>query len=267
MIRVNRKQKQLGRMILAGLGLLLGTGFAQAVVLNWSDAGVAWSAGSLSQSFDPDTTYAGNDLTIAVTGDTGKMDPGFPVDDNGLTGGNGSGVESLRLRADFNKNNQDLTVTITFNYNTWLADGARNVNFQIFDIDTDGSYVDQIKGITATTLQGTTIGATLTAGADLTVVNNGTVNATATGTAAEGADSPNGNLTIDFGTNIITSLSFTYANDSSADKNPNVQNVGLYNISFSKHAIPEVSVGWIAAAGCGVMIFLRRWRCRRGAGF
>jgi hypothetical protein len=246
--------------LLAAAGWFLLTVSSHAVVLDWSN--VSWTANSLSQSYDVDNTYAGNDISIGVSGDTDRLESGFPVDDNGLTGGFGSGAEALRLRADFNKDYQVLTVTITFNYNTWLADGAQNVSFTIFDIDTDGSYVDQINGISGIDQNGQTVAATLTGGSGVSIANNGAVDATATGTASQGANSSGGNLTIDFGTNVLTSLTFTYANDTTAAKNPNVQNVSMYNISFTKHAIPEVGSSWVALGVCGAVVGLRQLRRR-----
>jgi hypothetical protein len=234
----------------------LGSGSAQAVLLDWS--GVSWTGGTLANSYNPDSTFVGDDLTIAVSGDTGKLRSGYPKIDSTF-----NSVNALQLLGDFNKEEQSLTVTVTFNYNTWLANGAYDVSFQLFDIDTDGTYVDQIRSITATTLQGGTIGATLTGGSSVALANNGTVSATATGTALEGPSSTGGNLNVDFGTNIITELTFTFGNDPGAKNNPREQDLGIYNITFKKHAIPETGTSLIAAAGCGLTALFGRWRWRR----
>ena len=51
---------------------LLVAGNAHAVVLNWSN--VTWTPGSLSNSYDVDGfTSNGNDLTVAISGNTNKL--------------------------------------------------------------------------------------------------------------------------------------------------------------------------------------------------
>src|SRR5437660_115651 len=44
-----------------------------AVTLDWS--AVAWTAGSLSNSYNIDPLSPGNDVTVTVSGDTGQLQP------------------------------------------------------------------------------------------------------------------------------------------------------------------------------------------------
>jgi len=46
---------------------------AQAITLNWGS--VAWTPGSLANSYDIDPAQPGNDVTVTVSGNTGQLQP------------------------------------------------------------------------------------------------------------------------------------------------------------------------------------------------
>lgn len=245
------------------LGLIPSAG--HAIVLDWNS--VTWSNGALTGSFDIDPSNPGNDITITITGDTGFFDnqnntgATAPVVDNTLTGGQGNSQKSLILEQDWSSRNQNITVTITFNY----TQGVSNVAYTIFDIDADTSnngYDDKVSKIVATSTTGALVAPTLTGSADNTISGSGT-NRIVVGDSGVNDDQSGGNLSVNFGTNAITSMTFTYGNDSSAPKDPSHQWIGLYDISYTpRPRIPEVGTGLVAALACLGFIGLR-WLRRR----
>lgn len=225
-----------------------------AVVLDWST--VTWAAGTLSHSYDIDPSHAGNDITVSITGNTGNFVNTTPQIDSKNEGGLGAGTKALDFTMQHGNLNQNVVVTITFNY----AQGVDGVSFSLFDIDTSGgnqpSFVDQIRSIRGS-FGSTNYSPTITGSVDNTVAGSGT-NQTITGNANApntGAGSGDANATISFN-NTITSLTFTYGNDASSQDPPSEQSISLYNISY-KPKVPEVHPGLFAAVACGVMMLLR----------
>lgn len=242
------------------------TSSARAIVLDWNN--FTWASGALTQSFDVDPNNPGNDITITVTGDTSWFVSGntttSPVVDNTLTGGQGTSQDSLLLGVNWPQNTRNLTITISFNY----AGGVSDANFTLFDIDmsnggSDSGWVDQITSIYATGTNGSLIAPSITGSTDNTVSGSGT-NQVITGTATASQTSSDGNAYINFGSNYITSLTFTYGDDSSSPKNPGQQWIGIYDISF-KPKVPEVHPALIASFCCfgGIGIRAVRLRFRR----
>ena len=226
---------------------LIAAADVHAVVLDWSN--VTWAPGSLSNSYDIDG-YAGNgnDITIAVSGNTNKLttDPvtGLPSPSisNSLEGGYG-GDHSLFLGGDLStQTNFTVTVTFTGQYNA-----ATGVSFSLFDIDmgVDREKILNIYGVLA---DGTRIAPTISglgsavtlSGTGLSQVLTGNVASSDTGTS-----SGNGNATISFGAYAITSFSFDFKNDGGP---PRFQSIGLYDISFTP--VPEINPAWTAVLSC-----------------
>jgi hypothetical protein len=150
------------------LCLCLAAAPAQAITLDW-DA-VAWPAGSLNNSFDIDPFRAGNDVTVAVTGTTNRLQNiigttvATPAISRTFDGGLTPGQNSLHLALDLGNHNQAVTITMSFS-NAYTF-GVSGVSFTIFDIDkqtaTNSNFEDQIRGIYATLTNGTQIAATIT---------------------------------------------------------------------------------------------------------
>ena len=215
-----------------------------SILLDWST--VTWPAGSLNNSLDVDPGSPGNDVTVAVSGDTAQLLPSFtppnpqtPAITQTFQGGFGSTVNSLELRVDYTNQSQQVTVTITF---AGYAQGVNNVSFSLFDID-NGTYQDEIRGITALSTDGVTlIAPTITnVGPDALLSGTGT-NQVIDGilTAADiGAGSGDGDATISFGPSPLQSITFTYGSGTATQADPTSQKIGLFNIDFTP--VPEIN--------------------------
>ena len=218
----------------------------QAVVLDWS--GVAWTPGSLSNSYEADGFPAnGNDLTIVISGNTNKLtiDPATglasPSIASSLEGGT-AGDHSLILAGDF-EHATNFTVTVTF---TGPFNGATDVSFTLFDIDlgTDHEKIVSIygllsDGITQVAPMITNLGSAVTlSGTGLSQVLTGDAAVTNTGVG-----SGNGNATISFGSTAIRSFTFDFKNDGGP---PRFQSIGLFDIAFTP--VPELNPSLIAGA-------------------
>jgi hypothetical protein len=238
---------------------------AGAVVLDWNS--VDWpftspSTRTFSQGFDIDPANPGNDITITISGDTDDITNdstpatgwmGGPIvpsvdDHNGAAGGFGS-QEGLYLFVNFDDNtvNSSLTITITFNYTY----GVSGVTFPITDIDTSGSYVDQVRNFSGTYYGSPAANATLTALSGSTVnvgINNsGTASANAVGTGTtEDILEDFSNVGVSFGATPVTQVSFVWGSGPGAPGNPGNQLISLYDITYTP-AVPEPST-FIASA-------------------
>jgi hypothetical protein len=231
---------------------------AHAITLDWD--GVTWTAGALSHSYDVDPAKAGNDITVAVSGNTSRLttelvspNPMTPAITTDFQGGLASAKNTLCLAVNFSSQTQSVTVTVDFSSLYTL--GVQNVSFTLFDIDfsnvTNNTYQDQLAGITATSIDGTTlIAPTITTSVANTLSGSG-INQVVTGVASAtdvGSNTGNGNVTITFGNTAIRSFTFTYGSGTGTVPDPTYQHVGIGDISFT--AVPEINPGWSAVGSC-----------------
>lgn len=242
---------------------------ARAVTLDWST--VAWTNGSLTNSYNIDASSPGNDITITISGNTAQLvtdpfatgTPQTPAITSAFQGGFGSVPKTLDLAVNFTDPSQGLTVTVTFS--AAYAAGVKNVSFSIFDVDFNNdpvnasTFQDEIRSITATTIANTTAAATVTGSTDNIVTGSGTPLAKADGTALSpdtGAGSGAGNTTIDFGTNAIKSFTFAYGSGASIPglTNPTFEHIGIYNIGFTP--VPEINPALASGFSCAAAILL-----------
>jgi len=229
-----------------------------AVTLDWDT--VAWTAGTLSNSYDIDPTKAGNDVTVTVTGNTGQLttelaapNPMTPAVTSAFQGGLGSTEKTLCLAVNLANQSQSVTVTVSFSANYTL--GVQNVSFTLFDIDfsaaSGNNYQDLLSSITALSVDGTTLVApTITTSANNTLSGSGltqTVNGIVS-TVDTGAGSGNGNVTISFGATAIKSFTFTYGSGSGTVADPTYQHVGMHDVTFTP--VPELNPAWSALGSC-----------------
>ncbi len=252
---------------------------AGGVVLDWDS--VDWpftspSTRTFSQGFDIDPANPGNDITITISGDTSDITndttpatgwTGGPIvpsvdDHNGAAGGFGS-QEGLYLFVNFDDNtvNSSLTITITFNYTY----GVTGVTFPITDIDTAGSYVDQVRSFSGTYYGSPVANATLTALSGSTVnvaINNsGTASANAVGTGTtEDILQDFSNVGVSFGATPVTQVSFVWGSGPGAPANPGNQLISIYDITYTP-AVPEPST--LIAAGLLLAVCLAGHRILR----
>lgn len=230
----------------------------QAITLDWDT--VAWTAGTLNNSYDIDPSKPGNDITVAVTGNTSQLttelaapNPMTPAVTAAFQGGLGATEKTLCLAVNFANQSQSVTVTVNFSAN--YTAGVQNVSFTLFDIDfsaaSGNNYQDLLSGITALSIDGTTLVApTITTSANNVLSGTGltqTVNGIAS-TVDTGAGSGNGNVTISFGAAAIKSFTFTYGSGSGTVADPTYQHVGMYDVTFTP--VPEINPAWSALGSC-----------------
>lgn len=227
---------------------------APAIVLDWNS--VNWSAGALTESYDIDSSNPGDDITITITGNTSFFLSNMPNDTTTATGGQGAGQQSLEMRVNWSSDTQTITVAIDFHY----AQGVDGVNFLLFDVDrlvSGGSgWRDLVTSIYGQYNGGTPIAPAITDSVANSVLGSGT-NQSIRGDASSSGSSSAGNALIDFGTNIVDFLTFTYGNDPTAPNNPSEQFISLYDIEFTPRPIPEFHPGLAVVISCG---FLTLWR-------
>ncbi len=242
--------------------LITGSG-VQAIVLDWNS--VSWSDGALTGSIETDASNPGKDVTITITPNGGSyFILNSPTVDNTLTGGQGTSANSLLLAVDWNTDAKSVTVKITFNY----TQGVSGVSYTLFDVDAldagnNSGYQDEVSSIVAQNGSGPLIAPTITTSSDNSKSGSGTnVVVRGTDTATDTANS--GNVTVSYGTNTITSMTFTYGNGPDSPNNPGTQGIGLYDITYTpKPKVPEFHVGIAAGLACLAIIGLDRFRKRR----
>lgn len=237
---------------------------AEAVTLDWSSA--SWTPGSVSNSYDVDPGATGNDVTIALSGFTEMgTDPATgqltPAVNQSLTGGLATPQNILEISPDFTRDSHTLTVTITFSSQyTW---GVGNVSFSIFDIDANSpNFADQVTSIYGTATNGTQVAPTITnVGANVSVTGSGlTYKLAGIGDSPDtGPGSGAGNATISFGNSPgLRSITFTLGTQNGLNQNPDYQNFGITNISFTP--VPEINPALAAAFCCGCAALLLQLR-------
>jgi hypothetical protein len=235
--------------VVGALCLLIGlaaTHSARALVLDWD--GVAWSPGSLINSYDLNGDSV-NDVTVTITTQQANIwqnDPASgtqtPVVNQTLTGGILPAQNSLMLAANLHTNS-NATVQLSFPGTL----GSINVSFTIFDIDVT-TNADVISNIYGVALDGTHIAATITNVGPAVTLSGSGLTYKLTGNAASPDNSSNGNVTISFGSNMITDVFFTFGNTAGA---PRYQDIAISDINFTP--VPEINPA-------GTMVFVHRRR-------
>ena len=219
---------------------------AEALVLDWGS--LSWTPGATDTTYDIDPSKPGTER-VQFTGFNPDILPNYPQINSALEGGQGAGNLSLNLSVDLGREDRFITVTITF---AGYALGVEGVSFSLFNIDRDGAiYVDQIRSISATAVDGVTLIAPTITNLGSSVALTGTgLNQVLTGTgpvADTGAGSGAGNATISFNS-AIRSFTFLLGADGTASRNPPPQAIAIGDITFSP--VPEVNPLWTALAAC-----------------
>jgi hypothetical protein len=243
-----------------------------AIVVDWST--LTWPTDVngnplMSASFDVDPNNPGNDITVSISGDTAAfVGGGYPtIGTVPITGGTAAD-SALQLVIKFPSNASNITVSVQFTYaGNGYAYGVDQAQFTLFDIDNSktGStvnYADQISSISAQLGAGPPVAATITnipGSPTYTVANQGTLNATITGNKNNPDTSGNGNATLNFGTNIIDAMSFTYGNGPGVKAHPSQQAIGVFDISY-RPRLPETGGALAATAVC---VFAAFWQTVR----
>lgn len=233
----------------------------------------AWAPGTLTNSYDVDSSVPGNDLTFTFGGTTGELAndsvnnlPTPNINPN-LEGGLSPVQNSLNIAIDLGKKDRFVTVTITFSAS--YTQGVENVSFILFGIDqaAGGSniYIDEISSITALSIDGVTQIAPTITGVGSAVTLSGTgLNQVLTGTANvpnTGAGSGAGNATISFNATGIRSITFTFGAGGNSAVNPIFQDISLHDVTFSP--VPEANPTAVAACVCLVGLLALNRQCLR----
>ncbi len=240
---------------------------AQGAIFDWDQAyavspaasGTPTAGNSVSKSYDNDQTHSTtstvNDVTITLANAVGTWSSPRPAVDTNYDGGTGKKALSLGFSKESNTT-QGLTVTIDFNY----VGGVTNVNFQIFDVDySAGTWIDKIDQIWATTTTSGTVGPSSVVGSADNVVSGTGLTFAATGTNANSLNTSAGNVSIDFGTAKVTSITFRWRN---VDNGKGDQKIGLGDINYTQ-VTPEVNPGLAAMALCAIAVGFRSWKGRK----
>jgi hypothetical protein len=241
--------------------LFCGVSVGSAVTLDWST--VTWTAGSLSNSYQVDPNFSGNNITISVTDSSGALTgsgtPNIPSYSSSPLGG--TGKPSLQMAPTFLLGTQSITVTISFNTSNY-PNGVYVNNLNILGVDSNNSprYTDSITNIQGVTATNQTINAVAVAGgSSVTVSGNSSTGWTATGKNSVSGTSANGNVSVSFGNSRVKQISFTLSNTNAVLGGR--QLIGLDNITYS--LTPEVQPGIIGAAICGFVLMYEFGRNRR----
>ncbi|MGZ5553765.1 MAG: hypothetical protein ACXWHF_09010 [Chthoniobacterales bacterium] len=240
---------------------------AAAVLLDWDAA--SWAPGTLSNTFQIDPIDPQTLVGVTVTSNnganlvpySGAPNPMTPAITPGFQGGLPTIENTLTLAVDLtNSATQSITITISFG----ATGGASGVSFKLFDIDSGGPYQDQLTSIQGLSIDGTTlIAPTITTSANNLLIGTGLAQSVVgTATAQDtGPNSGRGNVTIDFGSNLIQSLTFTYGS-TTAFADPAYQHFGIHDINFTP--VPEVNPAAMSGLFClGVAVVASRRRARQ----
>jgi hypothetical protein len=231
------------------------------VVLDWDQ--LAWSPGSLNNSYNIDPLRPGNNVTIGITASNNNLfqpglvapNPMTPAITRAFDGGTTApGENALELALNLGNRNQSVTFTLTFSAASY-ANGVTNVSFSLFDIDkqanASSNFEDQVRTIYATLTNGTQIAATITnLGSSVALTGTG-LSQTLTGIADAvdlGASSGAGNATISFLSDNIRSITFVYGSGSGAASDPTYQHIGIGDFTYSP--VPEINPAWTAVLSC-----------------
>jgi hypothetical protein len=254
------------QLLAIGLSVLLGPAAAHGLVLDWS--AVTWAPGTTSNSYDVNgdgvndiTVTFGGDLTTFATQNSDGTGSMTPIIDTNLHGGQSPVRPSLDISGNLHTNSF-LTITVTFS--PQFTQGIGNVSFSIFGISQETND-DRVTNISATPIGPFgfffPVAATITnVGPAVSLTGTG-LNQILEGVAAvpnAGPSSGNGNATIGFGTNWISSFSFTFENTAGA---PRFQQIAISNIDFTP--APEINPSATAAGVCVIAAAVHVWRFRR----
>ncbi|WP_165853479.1 DUF11 domain-containing protein [Aurantiacibacter aquimixticola] len=192
----------------------------QSIVFDWDN--VNWIRGSLNNTYALGSLgnisfSITNQGTFVAKADYGGDIPGLS---STINGGLAGGGRSLVYHTNMPDRASEATTTIA------LPDVMRGAQFQVFDIDSSGSFADrvQVEG----RLQGATVQPVLTNGSANYIVGN-----EARGDGSSSDTQANGNITVTFSQPIDTII-IRYGNHAAAPADPGNQGVALHDITFCR---------------------------------
>ncbi|MFN0023380.1 MAG: GEVED domain-containing protein [Parvularculaceae bacterium] len=198
-----------------------------AQVLDWDSGAVAWTAGSLSNSYT-----VGNDaIGLAFTGNTNRLINVFgaqtPFKSVDFTGGLAPAQQNLLFAVNYANTSETLTLTITAGM---AGQGVGEIEFTLFDVDTDAAtapfqFQDRI------TVTGTLGGAGVGNPVFTPSPSNSAAGNVATGGNASDGASGNGNLTIKYSTP-VDQIVIVYRAGPNSIADPAQQGISVHDIGF-----------------------------------
>lgn len=235
-------------LALVAMGTVL-TANASELLLDWDT--LTWSPEgqtNLSETYQ----VGGSDLIVSVGGNTSGLDNTgtlSPRIDDNQTGGLTPVENSLIITTDYLQSDFDREVTITFDFSDF-AGGVSDLTFSVFDIDQNGSFVDEIM-VTAL-VNGQIVDPTaLSAGSANLVTSSNSVE----GRSLSASSSADGNVGIEFAYAGITELLITYRN-AGPTNNAGLQTMGIHDITFTPVPAPGALV--LMVSGLAALAVRRR---------
>lgn len=230
---------------------------AQTYTLNWGSSFYpAWSNGHTSGTaslIGSSTINATLNITKSggvydhSNGSTGVSTP--TVSGSAFTVGGSS--SNLEIAVDFDNNTEHIDVVYQF------SAPVTHVAFEIGDIDKPSATSDQhIDEVVITGSDGTvshlpTITRYTAIDPNFLVISGNTANANAAsglgGNSASSASDQKGTVVVNFGSNILTTVTVRYKNAAGASANPSAQGIAIGNLSFQKPIPVPVTFTYIKA--------------------
>jgi len=256
-----RNKKPGGRSILLKslmLLCLLTPLSGKATVFSWTSG--AWNQGAPTPGQTKTQTFAGvtgqPSVTVAINNNgastTGAAwSNGYPQINSTFKTGGLNNVQGFQLYVTSEPNTTSyVKVTLTF------SAAVSNVSFTLWDVDYSTTFQDSIQQISATTVSGSTIAASITTTAGYNVVSSGSgLSQVVTGTATATDNTANGNVVFNFGANnIITSFTFEYLDTGALGG----QAIAISPITYTP--TPEVHPGLAACLACAGVVVFRKFR-------
>lgn len=246
--------------IVPTLGTLLFQEFAWAQTgpIIWQNPNINWTPGATQQIYNKVGCPGNqNDVTITFTGDfdrsiTGINPPGFPQDFSTEIGTGGGAARQIlftgmgnlpNTNPGFQKRDRQTNINITFTSPIILG------NFFLADIDraitgaNNTRWVDEVV-VTANNgaiIPNTTAGTSITGGTAVSVVGNIATGIADSPNANAQGDTAAGNVNVNFGPNLISSIEIIYRNDldtsTGTDGNIASQAITIGDIGFANPCI------------------------------
>lgn len=247
---------------------------ARAVVFDWDQSYATWTgtgvggvtlgpqvptaSNSASKVYNNDSAHTGNDVTITLANAVGTWNTLYPAKSTAYDGGTNQNALTLGFTSE-TSTTQGLTVTIAFNYTS----GVSGVTFSIYDVDySAGTWIDQIDHIWAVSSSGAIIGPSSVTDSQYNYITGTGTNVMVTGSGGNARSNQTteayGNMTVNFGSNIVTQVSFRWKNIDAAMGD---QKIALGDITYA-NAAPEVGPGFAAIAICGLVLIWHKVRKR-----
>lgn len=238
-------------LLIAAFALSLPARTGQAAVIAWDS--IPWVDGILDQSFDLNSDSI-NDFRVEVTG---PATPGSPINAAGPYTGGFVGQKALQLWTTATGAGTgippNIQVTVTFLPGGLYDEGAKSLQYSVFDVDSGDHVVNASATLVA---GGTAAPSSITGNPSFNSINSvfGIYNNDAMGTNPALDSSAEGTVDYAYGNDAIRSFTFLYHAHSDISNG-----IALGDLTFDISPVPEA--GTVAA--CAIAGLLGAWGLRR----